>query len=306
MSKKKRKRREAQRQREAERRAAVSAKKARQQPRKDEPMVPLLKLLTGGKKKEETTTDSLRKLSVCIVDNGYYVQVDYIDWINQSDFFTLEDVPAKADILLFTGGPDVAPRLYGQLLHSRTMPEVRRDTHDQIMFGMGKDKFKVGICRGAQILNVLSGGSMIQHVFGGAHKKPHDLRLCQTGNIIYNVPSTHHQLMIPSKRVKDRTIIATAWDATDSFKTLVSPIDKHLPRVMEPQKASFFKAYTNPDFNPATDDAEIIMYRNTHSLCIQSHPEKTSCPLSFRKYCESLIYSNARAFLSQQERNKAS
>lgn len=277
----------------------MSKKKARRRARakaKREEQAHMLSLF--NKKKEKSST----LLQVYIADTGRYTQTDYFKWIQTSERFRLASKPADADILLFTGGPDIDPKLYGQPQHYSTSTSPTRDRLDSALFYMGYDKYKVGICRGAQFLNVMSGGSMIQHIMGGAHKKPHDLRL-KGGSTISNVPSTHHQMMVPSKKMSDRKILATA--TAHSFQTLVSPAEKCVPVQMGGDSRPFLNAYRTSDFNPLTQDAEIIVYNNTNSLCIQSHPEKRECPTQFRRYCEFLMESHARAFIAKRDRETA-
>jgi len=210
----------------------------------------------------------------------------YRKWIREDPLMELCDKPIDADVLVFTGGQDINPALYGQPKHSLTSFNSDRDNYEVAMFAMGLDKLKVGICRGAQLLNALSGGSMIQHVQG--HKKPHALKLIhEKGAIMEGVPSTHHQMMLPSPHRETRSILATAY--RNGSLTLTSPVEKEVPGKMLREKWKFFQKYQTDDFNPFSMDAEIIYYNSTNSLCIQSHPEKFQCPLPFRAYCNNLI-----------------
>ncbi len=70
-----------------------------------------------------------------------------------------------ADGVLFTGGDDIHPRLYGRTLHEKCgelCPE-----RDEMEFALGEEFLKtekpfLGICRGIQFLNVLYGGDLWQ------------------------------------------------------------------------------------------------------------------------------------------------
>lgn len=72
------------------------------------------------------------------------------------------------DLICFTGGADINPALYGQ----EPSPKLGRinqvrDDQEVMIFEMFKNKVPmVGICRGGQLLNVLNGGSMVQHIEG--------------------------------------------------------------------------------------------------------------------------------------------
>lgn len=74
---------------------------------------------------------------------------------------------AGLDGLIVSGGADVDPRRYGQLPHPKTgAPRVDRDDWEDALLRAAIDielPF-LGICRGAQILNVALGGTLIQHL----------------------------------------------------------------------------------------------------------------------------------------------
>ena len=70
------------------------------------------------------------------------------------------------DGLIIAGGSDVDPEQYGAEPHELTRSQPPRDTHDialtKAALATGLPLFS--ICRGAQILNVALGGSLIQHI----------------------------------------------------------------------------------------------------------------------------------------------
>lgn len=70
------------------------------------------------------------------------------------------------DGLIIAGGSDVGPEHYGAEPHEMTRSQPGRDTHDialtRAALATGLPLF--AICRGAQILNVALGGSLIQHI----------------------------------------------------------------------------------------------------------------------------------------------
>ncbi|WP_159617460.1 gamma-glutamyl-gamma-aminobutyrate hydrolase family protein [Arthrobacter zhaoguopingii] len=70
------------------------------------------------------------------------------------------------DGLIIAGGTDVGPEQYGAAPHALTHAQPSRDSHDlsltRAALAAGVPLF--AICRGAQILNVALGGSLIQHV----------------------------------------------------------------------------------------------------------------------------------------------
>lgn len=71
------------------------------------------------------------------------------------------------DGLYISGGYDVDPSTYAQAPHPETDPPRRqRDAWEfaLIAAAQGRDMPILGVCRGAQVLNVARGGSLVQHV----------------------------------------------------------------------------------------------------------------------------------------------
>ncbi len=71
------------------------------------------------------------------------------------------------DGLCISGGYDVDPATYAQAPHPETdPPRHQRDAWEfaLIAAAQGRDMPILGVCRGAQILNVARGGSLVQHV----------------------------------------------------------------------------------------------------------------------------------------------
>jgi len=83
--------------------------------------------------------------------------------------------PDKVKAVLFTGGEDVDPSLYGGKKSLLSSTSLKRDEIDSKIFSAcKKNGIKMGgICRGIQFLNVMAGGTMYQHVdnhAGAVHK----------------------------------------------------------------------------------------------------------------------------------------
>jgi gamma-glutamyl-gamma-aminobutyrate hydrolase PuuD len=71
--------------------------------------------------------------------------IHYSKWIENSE---LVKTPKEADIIMFTGGEDVDPSLYGDSLGKYTYINTVRDMYEKEIFYKYSDKFKIGICRG--------------------------------------------------------------------------------------------------------------------------------------------------------------
>lgn len=157
-----------------------------------------------------------------------------------------------ADIVVFTGGTDISPTIYGeQILHSKTQrPDTARDNLEVRLYNLGlaKRKTLVGICRGAQLLNCLNGGKLFQHVDGHVGTT-HGVRYTDRSGDQYDivVTSDHHQMMRPGEGSK---VIGYAKKSTERNTAL----------------AKFFR-------RDEEIDPEIVWYPLTKTLCYQPHPE---------------------------------
>lgn len=73
----------------------------------------------------------------------------------------------RLDGLLLSGGADVDPALYGQAPHPRLGPvERRRDDFEIALVreALRRDTPVLAICRGQQVLNVATGGTLVQDI----------------------------------------------------------------------------------------------------------------------------------------------
>jgi hypothetical protein len=148
-------------------------------------------------------------------------------------------------VLVFSGGDDVTPELYGCKPHIRTRNNTRRDAFEMWEFHKALNKKKIGICRGGQFLNVMSGGGMYQHIEG--HTESHTCKDHYSGKQ-YLVTSTHHQMMKPGGGAK---IIGTTQGQAKRVEDEMG------------NKIDFGQNY----------DIEVLSYHNTYSICFQPHPE---------------------------------
>lgn len=103
-----------------------------------------------------------------------------------------------ADLVVFTGGEDINPELYHEAPIEGIRFNKKRDDYEKSMFNQARNYGipMVGICRGAQLLNVLCGGRLWQHVDN--HTSSHYLTDVITNEVTL-VTSTHHQQMRPAQ-----------------------------------------------------------------------------------------------------------
>lgn len=119
----------------------------------------------------------------------------------------IEETLDALDGVIFTGGSDLDPELYGAEAEPETLGVVRmRDDAELALLraALDRDMPVLGICRGIQVLNVGMGGDLDQHLEGHRHDPPgqfmqHDVaiepntRLAEMLGDRTTVMSHHHQ-----------------------------------------------------------------------------------------------------------------
>lgn len=97
-----------------------------------------------------------------------------------------------ADLVVFTGGSDIDPVLYGEENIYCYGIDSNRDELEKRVYELSKDKVKFGICRGAQFLAAMNGAKLWQDV--NNHSKDHyiiDLDL----DVRVKATSIHRQMI---------------------------------------------------------------------------------------------------------------
>ena len=175
------------------------------------------------------------------------VPLDYVDAVERAGGRPLlvppsedgvEETLAALDGIVFSGGSDVDPSAYGADAHPRTdAPQERRDRAELALLeaALEHDLPVLAVCRGSQLLNVLRGGDLVQHlpdeVGSNAHKEvpgtfsAHGVRVAQgsrLGGIVGDrgdVRSHHHQGF---GRVGDG-LVEAAWADDGTLEALEDP-----------------------------------------------------------------------------------
>lgn len=106
-----------------------------------------------------------------------------------------------ADVVVFTGGEDVDPSLYGEKPHRTTYFTTSRDAYEKQVYEtcLKDKKFMFGICRGAQFLHVMNGGSLWQNVEG--HGGRSHLIVDLEDDVRVSATSIHHQMLKDNNRL---------------------------------------------------------------------------------------------------------
>lgn len=197
----------------------------------------------------------MSRKKVLVVGNQY--GVTELFRLKAANFQVLiDDEKESPDLLVFTGGQDISTKFYGQeKLPETQSPSRYRDDQDLEYWNLYPELPKIGICRGAQFLNVMSGGSLWQHVnnHGSSHLIHNLLLTPEISERSLMVSSMHHQMMIPGA---DGEVLAIATSHRPLDKKGIATVYKSPVRTDTPEY-----------------DVEIVWYPKTKCLCIQSHPE---------------------------------
>lgn len=208
----------------------------------------------------------MRKIKICAlfayVNQGYidYFETNYdVEWVQEYD----EDVT----FALFTGGPDVNPALYNENKGNFTWTDEERDEIEVKFFNsLPTELFKIGICKGGQLLTVLAGGKLIQHVTG--HMDYHNIITHE--NEVIPVTSDHHQMMYPfDMDINQYKILA---------RSEINRSDKYLNGNNELMKIPM--NFVEP---------EIVYYNEINALTCQGHPEYSTANELFKQLFVKLI-----------------
>lgn len=167
----------------------------------------------------------------------------------------LVDNPEKADVILFTGGEDVDPSLYGCKKHPSTYSNIKRDLEEKAIFEKvdPSKQVCVGICRGSQFLCVMNGGLLVQNCYGHAVGRTHGIT---NGSMTYQITSTHHQMQYP-------------YNLDNSDYSILYIADRRIGHVFEGDKIDEEKICQ-------FGEPEIVLYhKNEYPKClaVQGHPE---------------------------------
>jgi gamma-glutamyl-gamma-aminobutyrate hydrolase PuuD len=197
----------------------------------------------------------MKELKVYVVGPS----VGYSRWM--AERIILVDKIKDAQVVLFTGGEDVYPLLYGEPSGSHTyygnvIPKFgmpARDHIEQLAYNeaLALSKPMFGVCRGIQLLTALNGGKLVQHVTNHAGS---DHNLVWADGDITDTTSLHHQMCSPfNLPAEDYQILAVSEQRRS--RCYLDGGDNEMDMPVEP---------------------EVIYYPKTKCLGIQGHPEMYS------------------------------
>jgi gamma-glutamyl-gamma-aminobutyrate hydrolase PuuD len=175
------------------------------------------------------------------------VPLAYVDAVERAGGRAIVIPPAEEDVeetldavdaVIFSGGGDLDPAHYGADAHPETdVPHGRRDAAELALLrgALERDMPVLAICRGFQLLNVVRGGDLVQHlpeaVGHDEHKEvpgtfsahpvevKEGTRLAALIGARSRVPSHHHQAL---GRVGEG-LAETAWAGDGTLEAVEDP-----------------------------------------------------------------------------------
>jgi len=160
--------------------------------------------------------------------------------------------PQDADLVVFTGGPDVDPAYYGQKPIASYYGDDNRDDSDLEVYWQCYNEGipMVGVCRGAQFGAVMGGFKLVQDIDN--HQGDHPIWDVVQKRSIDRVSSVHHQAVIPGPGMD---LIAYATMSTKKWLGPESCLEKNKLGLRYP------------------NDCEAFFIRDNCFFGVQGHPE---------------------------------
>jgi len=181
------------------------------------------------------------------------------------DRATLAQYLDHLDGFVFTGGPDVPPQAYGQAKHPQTVEcDPRRFACDKLLAELVRERDIpiLAICLGMQLLNVVYGGTLIQHLetsilhaaVDGGNDSFHSIVLEEdnllrqiVGRSELEVNSAHHQAvdeLAPGLRTLARAPDGTVEAVQKTDRDFFLGVQWHPERILErAEQRGIFEAF---------------------------------------------------------------
>lgn len=178
-----------------------------------------------------------------------------------------EAIIQEIDGLLLPGGADVSPGYYGEAAHPTvcSRPDLDALEIPLTRLALERDLPILAICRGHQLLNVVCGGRLLQHIEGDRHdsysspqgevSRWHRVRIDPNSRLAHlisqtelEVNSRHHQAVLPPMVAPG--LIATAWSPDGLVEGLERPASRFVLSVQWHPERPEPKPHFTPAFVP--------------------------------------------------------
>lgn len=212
----------------------------------------------------------------------------------QRDHSEISGILAALDGVLFTGGNDICPSLYGEEKHAETNVMAEERLNFDIAFAqevLRRGMPCMGICLGCQLIHVAAGGRLIQDIPSEVpnalqHRNAfHIIRLASGSRIAQilgsdevEVNSYHHQA-VPEPT---NDFVATAWAPDNVIECIESKgsifqlgVQWHPERITDrPEQRALFRAFVEA----CAESKQVVSL--TSSACDRVSSRGTSLLLS--------------------------
>lgn len=202
-------------------------------------------------------------------------------WYPESEFVHLSvgEEPWDSDgFLVLHGGSDIHPALYGRkdVLKETyrngfgASPAIRDIEEKRMADWAIEHKMPIfGICRGAQMLCILAGGVLVQHVTGHTGAD-HAIKTID-GKVLF-ANSLHHQMLYPWKTKHE----LLAWAHPARSNCYMGLSDEEITKIPHIEGTSHV-------------EPEAVWFPEIRGLGVQGHPEFLRISDDYADYCKSLI-----------------
>lgn len=193
---------------------------------------------------------------------------------------TKEELSQLADLchgFLFTGGPDPHPFLWGEEIHKNCGSiSIKRDQMelDLLSIAMEQNKPILGICRGAQLINIGLGGNIYQDiesqyhsVFSIAHKQPlPQTQFChhvdvREGSMLVDISGTSGRIQVNSSHHQAIRKLAPGLIAGG-----VAP-DGLIEEIEKPDYPFLIGVQWHPEYLWETDPVALNLFKSFVNAC---------------------------------------
>ena len=177
-----------------------------------------------------------------------------------SDVSLITGIARTVDGVLFTGGQDISPGMYGEI-DGRLCGEIckERDDMESVLFSeavLSLDKPAFGICRGLQFINAVLGGTLYQDLpsqYSGTISVDHKQKTPMTGTchtVFISAGSPLHGILATDKTEVNSGHHQGIRDLSDKLSAMAVAVDGLIEAVYIPDKAFVWAVQWHPECTP--------------------------------------------------------
>jgi putative glutamine amidotransferase len=168
--------------------------------------------------------------------------------------------PTTYDALVLAGGPDVSPRLFGEEDLARRRYDPLRDSLEMLLLAdaNARDLPVLGICRGAQMINIAAGGTIhpaVHRVYENARYPHHPLAHLLFRKQIIIGADTCFGALAGKQRIMVNSLHRQSVDRLGTGLEVTAREKNGVVQVIERRGSRFF---IGVQFHP-----ELLLYRGT-------------------------------------------